>query len=43
MSNLEAAFHRYFEILTADTPELLEAAYNLRYRVLCIHNATPGF
>ncbi|MBE7526674.1 MAG: PEP-CTERM/exosortase system-associated acyltransferase [Burkholderiales bacterium] len=43
MNDLEAAFHQYFEILTADTPKLLEAVYDLRYRVLCIHNATPGF
>lgn len=43
MSSLIAAFNQYFEIIFANTPELLEEAYRLRYKVLCIEQRLPGF
>jgi N-acyl amino acid synthase of PEP-CTERM/exosortase system len=43
MNGIEEAFHQYFEIVNADTPELYKEAFNLRYRVLCVHNIIPGF
>jgi len=43
MNELEAAFHQYFEIIRADTPELLEEVFSLRFKVLCVDNAIPGF
>lgn len=43
MNELEAAFHQYFEIICADTPELLKISFDLRYRVLCVHNTFPDF
>ena len=30
------AFDGYFEVVIANTPELLEQAFRLRYTVLCI-------
>jgi len=42
-NDLERAFHQYFEIVSADTPELLKEVFNLRFRVLCINNTIPGF
>lgn len=43
MNDIEAAFHQYFEVIRADTPELLKTAFDLRYRILCVHNVIPGF
>lgn len=43
MNDLEAAFHQYFEIVNADTSELLKEAFSLRFRILCMHNDIPGF
>lgn len=43
MNDIEAAFHQYFEIVIADTPELLKIVFNLRFQILCVHNAIPGF
>ena len=43
MSDLYKAFHEYFEIVMADTPELLEEVYRIRYQVLCIEKRLPGF
>ena len=43
MNDIEAAFHQYFEIINADTPELLKTVFDLRYRILCVHNVVPGF
>ena len=43
MNDIEAAFHQYFEIVTADTEELLKEVFNLRFRILCVHNIIPGF
>ncbi|MEK7843939.1 MAG: PEP-CTERM/exosortase system-associated acyltransferase [Pseudomonadota bacterium] len=37
------AFDEYFEVVTVDTPELLEQAFRLRYIVLCIEERLPGF
>ncbi len=36
-------FTRYFEILRADTPTLLEEAFRLRYDVYCGEGCLPGF
>lgn len=35
MSDTISAFRRYFEVVVADTPALLEHAYRLRYEVYC--------
>jgi len=43
MNDIEAAFHQYFEIIDADTPELLKTVFDLRYRILCVHNTFPDF
>lgn len=43
MNELEAAFHQYFEIVNANTPELLKEAFSLRFRILCVHNDISGF
>lgn len=43
MNDIEAAFHQYFEIINADTPELLKIVFDLRYRILCVHNTFPNF
>lgn len=36
-------FNRYFEIVRADTPELREQAYRLRYQVYCHEGCMRGF
>ena len=38
-STLSSLFDRYFTVLTATTPELLDAAYALRYQVYCVEHA----
>ena len=43
MNDIEAAFNEYFEIVNADTPELLKEVFALRYRILCVHNTFPDF
>lgn len=43
MSDLYKAFHEYFEIVMADTPELQEEVYRIRYQVLCVEKRFPGF
>ncbi|MEK6708641.1 MAG: PEP-CTERM/exosortase system-associated acyltransferase [Pseudomonadota bacterium] len=42
-NDMLGAFDEYFEIITADTPELLEQAFRLRYLALCIEERLPGF
>jgi len=39
MEDLYESFFRYFEIVRADKPELLDAAYRMRYEVYCKENA----
>ena len=34
-SNFSDAYHRWFEVISADTPALQEKAYRLRYQVYC--------
>ena len=41
--DLLAHFTKYFEILRADTPALLEQAFRLRYEVYCQEGCLPGF
>ena len=36
-------FTKYFEILRADTPALLDQAFRLRYEVYCQEGCLPGF
>lgn len=43
MNDIEAAFNEYFEIVDADTPKLLKEVFDLRYRILCVHNTFPDF
>lgn len=38
MQKLFEKFHRSFELISVDTPELLDLAYALRYQVYCIEN-----
>ena len=42
-NDILSAFDEYFEVITADTPELLEVAFRLRYTVLCVEERLPGF
>ncbi|MBV6448803.1 PEP-CTERM/exosortase system-associated acyltransferase [Nitrosomonas sp.] len=43
MSELYQNFQKYFEIVVADTAELLECVYRIRYQVLCVEKRIPGF
>src|SRR5688500_9081421 len=43
MNDVVAAFHEYFEIIDADSPELLREVFRLRYHVLCREQRLPGF
>ena len=42
-NDMLSAFDEYFEVVIADTPELLEQAFRLRYTVLCVEERAPGF
>jgi N-acyl amino acid synthase of PEP-CTERM/exosortase system len=37
-SKLSDVYHQWFELISADTPELREKAYRLRYQVYCCEN-----
>jgi N-acyl amino acid synthase of PEP-CTERM/exosortase system len=39
VEDLSALYDRYFTVLRATTPELLDAAHVLRYQVYCVENA----
>jgi len=41
--DLVTHFEQYFEILRADTPDLLEQAFRLRYQVYCQEGCLPGY
>ncbi len=41
--DLVTHFKQYFEIVRADTPELLEQAFRLRYQVYCQEGCLPGY
>ena len=41
--NLFTHFRQYFEILRADTTDLLEQAFRLRYQVYCQEGLLPGY
>ena len=41
--DLVTHFKQYFEIVPADTPDLLEQAFRLRYQVYCQEGCLPGF
>ena len=41
MNDLYQNSQKYFEIVLADTTELLEHVYRIRYQVLCVQNTFP--
>jgi len=43
VTRLYESFRQNFEIITADTDELLEQVFRLRYQVLCIEKRLPDF
>lgn len=43
MNDLVAAFNEYFEVISADTPDLLHEVFKLRYQALCIERTFPDF
>ncbi|HKX54160.1 MAG TPA: PEP-CTERM/exosortase system-associated acyltransferase, partial [Nitrosospira sp.] len=43
MNDIVAAFNEYFEVIDANSPELLQDVFRLRYQVLCIEQRLPGF
>lgn len=43
MNDVVAAFNEYFEIIDANSPELLRTVFRLRYQVYCIEQRAPGF
>lgn len=43
MNELYRRFLILFEIVKADTPELLEIVYKIRYQTLCVEKRLPGF
>jgi N-acyl amino acid synthase of PEP-CTERM/exosortase system len=43
MNDVVAAFHEYFEIIDANSQELLHEAFRVRYQVLCVDQRAPGF
>lgn len=43
MSELYDAYQKYFEIVIAETPELKDIVYQVRYQVLCEEQRIPGF
>jgi len=43
MNNLYKVFHQCFEIVMADTPELLEKVFRIRYQLICVDMSVPGY
>lgn len=43
MNDIYNAFHEFFEIIEADSVELRQEVYRLRYHVLCVDGRLPGF
>ncbi len=43
MNDVVAAFNEYFEVIDADSPELLREVFRVRYQVLCVDQRAPGF
>lgn len=43
MNDIYNAFHEFFEIIEADSVELRQEVYRLRYQVLCVDGRLPGF
>ena len=43
MNELMENFNEYFAVIPADTPQLLEEAFRLRYQVFCIEEHVPDF
>jgi N-acyl amino acid synthase of PEP-CTERM/exosortase system len=43
MNELSESFNEYFEIVCADTPELLNEAYKIRFHSYCLEQKVPDF
>jgi N-acyl amino acid synthase of PEP-CTERM/exosortase system len=43
MNDVVTAFHEYFEVIDARSPELLREVFHLRYRVYYLEQRAPGF
>lgn len=43
MNLLTKNFNEHFEVISADTEELLQQAYRIRYQVLCVEERVPDF
>lgn len=43
MNDVVAAFHEYFEVIDARSPQLLRQAFHLRYQAYCVEQRAPGF
>ncbi len=43
MNDLVAAFNEYFEVVSADSPALLQEVFRVRYHILCIEQRLPNF
>ena len=43
MNELSRSFDEYFEVIPADTPELLKEAYRIRYQSYCLEEHVPDF
>ena len=43
MNDMVAAFNEYFEVIDANSPELLRDVFRVRYQVLCVEQRAPGF
>lgn len=42
MSTLVAAFHQYFEVVSADSPELLKEVFRIRHQIVCVEKRFSG-
>lgn len=43
MNALVAAFNEYFEVISVDSPELLQEVFRLRHQALCVQRQFPDF
>ena len=43
MNGLKKKFEKYFEVVPANTPRLLDESFRLRYQVYCEEHIFPGF
>ena len=43
MNELSRSFDEYFEVISADTPQLLEEVFRVRYQAYCLEERVPDF